>query len=605
MAHINELKLLEWQRDEEAHSYLLHPVTLEVYRMPKASLEHDARVPVPMEFDVFEDMAGVGCLSAERFLNHERMVPTGFTAAQILAVRLTMDRGTIGNGKLYAWASRMTTSVPPTSLLPPELHGQPVGHEFVWLWPPGKAWNAFITRKERQRLDPDERVAGIDMAEPSVRYTMARPGLMLGPEDVAGCERVDPSELTPLQRFFVASIRPQQTLFSRRPSTEDWTQRVTKMTDENQRRLQAVAADEAHVLLHQDKAVLGSGVVVSGGERGREVLRRAAMRDRREALTSAYLDNMLFNKNKHGDLQPLEPSTIKRRRVRAFSEFEQAHGSSDIVKRLFAPMQPQKRVRVLGPDADLEGIAKRTHALSARATELWDKFQRGHVALRNVRWGSLPDELFVRIVCIRVGEDLAATAAEARSSVCALRAVSRGTCAVVDRFVGAQLHRLEDQMHVALWGTEPGVLTPADAGAKARALGMSPEDALRLNLRQRKLAAPSATVDSIPAMMLPKCPDIVPDWIAYFKRRAWRETVHGARSVPVKPRERPCSGFLSIVNNLRALNPSVNNQRFAGIVREAEARDGALRLPDPRLDEAMLAAGDVDIREQMLEVACV
>lgn len=590
MAFANEAELLEWQRDDEAHSYLLHPVTLEVYRMPKASLEHDARVPVPMEFDVFEDMASVGRLSAERFLNHERMASTGFTAAQILAVRLTMDRGIIGNGKLYAWASRMTTCVPPTSLLPPELHGQPVGHEFVWLLPPGKAWNAFITRKERQRLDPNELIAGIDMAEPSVRYTMARPGLMLGPEDVAGCERVDPSELTPLQRFFVASIRPQQTLFSRRPSNEDWTQRVTKMTDENQRRLQAVAADEVHVLFHQDKKVLKSGVAIDGGRRGREVLRRAAMLD---------------NNDKNANAQPLETPTMKRRRVRAYNEFEQAHGSSDIVKRLFAPMPPQKRVRVLGPDADLEGIAERTHALSARAMELWDRFQRGHVALRNVRWGSLPDELFVRIVCVRVGEDLAATAAEARSSVCALRAVSRGTCAVVDRFVGAQLHSLEEQMHMTLWGLAPGVLTPADAGAKARSLGMSPEDVLRLNLRQRQLAAPSATADSIPAMVLPKCPDIVPDWIAYFKRRAWRETVHGARSRPVKPREKPCSSFLRIVNNLRALNPSVNNQRFAGIVREADAPDGALRLPDPRLDEAMLAAGDVDIREQMLEVACV
>lgn len=589
MAFANEAELLEWQRDDEASSYLLHPVTLEVYRLPKHALEHDSRVPVAMEFDVFEDMASFGCLSAERFLNHERMAPTGFTARQILAVRLKMERGIVGNGKLYAWASRMTTSVPPTSLLPPELHGKPVGHEFVWLWPPGKAWNAFVTRKERQRLDPTQ-PWGIDMAEPSVRYKVARPGLMLGPEDVAGCERVDPSELTTLQRFFVASIRPQQTLFSRRPSTEDWTQRVTKMTDENQRRLQAVAADEVHVLLHQDRKVDKSGMAIEAGERGREVLRRAAMRD---------------NKDKNANAQQPETLAIKKRRVRAYNEFEQAHGSSDIVKRLFAPMPPQKRVRVLGPDADLEGIAERTHALSARAMELWDRFQRGHVALRNVRWGSLPDELFVRIVCVRVGEDLAATAAEARSSVCALRAVSRGTCAVVDRFVGAQLHSLEEQMHMALWGLAPGVLTPADAGAKARSLGMSPEDVLRLNLRQRQLAAPSATADSIPAMVLPKCPDIVPDWIAYFKRRAWRETVHGARSGPVKPREKPCSGFLRIVNNLRALNPSVNNQRFADIVREADAPDGALRLPDPRLDEAMLAAGDVDIREQMLEVACV
>ena len=583
-------ELLEWQRDDEASSYLLHPVTLEVYRLPKNALEHDTRVPVAMGFDIFEDMASVGCLSAERFLNHERMTATGFTAAQILAVRLKMKPGTVGDGKIYAWASRMMTSVPSTSLMPPALHGKPVGHEFVWMWPPGKAWNAFLTRKERQRLDPDERIAGIDTAEPSVRYTMARPGLMLGPEDVDGCERVDPSELTPLQRFFVASIRPQQTLFSRRPSTEDWTQRVTKMTDENQRRLQAVAADEVHVLLHQDRNGDTSGLDIEAGECGQKVL---STHDRRRMA-----------KDKHGNsTQQPETLAIKKRRVRAFAEFEQEHGSSHIVKRLFAP--PQKRMRALVSNANLESIAELTHGLKACAARSWDKFRLMHDVLRNVRWGDLPDELFVRIICIRAGNDLAGTAAEARSSICALRAVSRGTCAVVDRFVGAQLHSLENQMHVALWGSAPSVLAPADAGAKARSLGMSPEDVLRLSLRWRRLAAPIATADSIPPTVLPKCPDIVPDWIAYFKRRAWREVVHGARAVPVKPRERPCSSFLDIVNNLRALNPSVNNQRFADIVREAEAPVGAPRLPDPRLDEAMLTAGDVDIREQLLEVACV
>ena len=88
MAHINELELLQWQRDDEASSYLLHPVTLEVYRMPKGSLEHDARVPVAMDFDIFEDMASVGCLSAERFLNHERMTNAGFTAQSQLESKI-------------------------------------------------------------------------------------------------------------------------------------------------------------------------------------------------------------------------------------------------------------------------------------------------------------------------------------------------------------------------------------------------------------------------------------------------------------------------------------------------------------------------------------
>ena len=48
--------------------------------------------------------------------------------------------------------------------------------------------------------------------------------------------------------------------------------------------------------------------------------------------------------------------------------------------------------------------------------------------------------------------------------------------------------------------------------------------------------------------------------------RAWRETVHGARSRPVKPREKPCSSFLRIVNNLRALNPYLSEAEAAELL---------------------------------------
>lgn len=562
-------RLLAWQQDDEAPTYLLCPATLEVYRAPNRALQHDYRVPVPMDFGIFEDMAGVGCLSAERFLNHERMAATGFESSQILAVRLKTESDAVGGDTAYAWASRMVTTVPPTSLLPPDLHGCPVGHEFLWLWPPGKAWNAFLTRKERQRLHPSERLAGIDTAEPSVRHRMAHPGMMLGPDDVPGCVRVDSSELTALQRFFVASIKPQQTLFSRRPVTEDWTERVTKMTDENQCRI------PSHWGNKRRRAPL-----LDLSERALPQKRPCA-----EATTPAA---------------PATNNNPSRRRVRtralAAYEREQGEGSAEMARRLFGKVSPARRVRELALDEN--AIHAHEHALSARAAQLWDQFERRSRRLRNARWADLPSELLVRIVCVHLGEELAATTAQARASICTMRLVSRGTCAVVDRFVGAQLHDIDEACARCFWSKGPPAAgpSPGHVGARARALGMHPEDVLRLSLRQRLIPAREQTADSIPPAALPFCPSVVPDWTAYLRRRAEREARHGARSIVVKPSASATAQFRAVVYSLRALNPSVNGPRYD----EKDApRD------DSPLDGLVVAAGELDVRERMLEVACV
>ena len=51
-----------------------------------------------------------------------------------------------------------------------------------------------------------------------------------------------------------------------------------------------------------------------------------------------------------------------------------------------------------------------------------------------------------------------------------------------------------------------------------------------------------AHADSMPPIAPPNCASIVPDWTAYLRRRAERETQHGARSVVVK-RPRPPARF--------------------------------------------------------------
>lgn len=216
----------------DRRTLILHPLTLDVFEVPKSSLLHDERHPIKMDFKDFEQQALIGQLSGER------LVASGTTgwsydANQVLAVRLRQHGPSAGGRPLYAWASRFETVLPTEAVRTTD--NALVGGEFVWLWPPGKAQNAYHTRCEARRIDSTQLPLPIDDIEPTCRYTMSIPGAMFGPDDVEGARPVPLSELTPEQRFFIMSIKPQQTLFPRRPTSVNWTQRVVQVNDEDQR----------------------------------------------------------------------------------------------------------------------------------------------------------------------------------------------------------------------------------------------------------------------------------------------------------------------------------------------------------------------------------
>ena len=216
----------------DRRTLILHPLSLDVFEVPISSLLHDERQPIDMNFKDFEQQALIGQLSGER------LVASGTTgwsydANQVLAVRLRQHGPSAGGRPLYAWASRFET-VLPTEAVRTMDHAR-VGGEFVWLWPPGKAQNAYHTRCEGRRLDPTQLPLPIDEVQPTCRHKMSIPGAMFGPDDVEGATPVALSELTPEQRFFIMSIKPQQTLFPRRPTSVNWTQKVSQVNDEDQR----------------------------------------------------------------------------------------------------------------------------------------------------------------------------------------------------------------------------------------------------------------------------------------------------------------------------------------------------------------------------------
>jgi len=209
-------------------TYILDPLTHEVYEVPGGSLRHDAKNPVWMEYDAFEHMGATGQLSGERLLHHNHAVAAAFNASQVLNVQLKAS----GGGPKYAWASRMVTALPEDVF--PNVDSPLVGHEFVWLWPPAKAFNAFLTRKDKLRLNPEQRASPIDEIEPSCRHTPAATGGMLGPGDVEGAVLVPYERLSPVQRFYIMCINSQRTLFPRRPTRDRWTERVTSIINRKQ-----------------------------------------------------------------------------------------------------------------------------------------------------------------------------------------------------------------------------------------------------------------------------------------------------------------------------------------------------------------------------------
>ena len=102
-----------------------------------------------------------------------------------------------------------------------------MGSEFLWLWSPSAAMNAFVTHKERNRLSMASSSL-LDAYAPSVSYVTTTPGAQVGPDDVPGATLVPLSELTQGQRFFVSCIKPQRTHFQRRRANDHWTSDVRR-----------------------------------------------------------------------------------------------------------------------------------------------------------------------------------------------------------------------------------------------------------------------------------------------------------------------------------------------------------------------------------------
>ena len=554
---------------------LLHPVTQEVYRVPAEALLHDHCSPIWMSSTVFQDLASMGSMSAEKFLRADAPNKTvGFTVHQVMAVRLKNHESNNPHEPMYAWASRMQTHVLTTDWT----HETCMGKEFIWLWPPGKAWNAWITRQERHRLHPnDEPIWGIDACEPSVKYMSKHPGLMLGPDDINGCERVPLEKLSVAQRLFVTCIKPQQTLFARRSLAQDWTDRITRMTNESQQSF----SDTMHGAVRQLNSLAQSQPESNPQSCPASPVARLGPSIHRLTASAGMTTKERQCHREHMRCMH-QPVDNDRKRARLHHRSKAASLNLE---------------RALWPTEDEDLEREHRQIVQTVQTTWTEQYQKGYER----RWGSLPDEVLVNILCLRLQEDLETSTEAVAKTICTMNLVSKGVRLVTERFVGMQLATVVEAFAICMysphmcgrphgWRLPNFVIKPSllSLGRRMRRIGLEPAHVLRL-ARSQKCTMAKATEElgqhiGMNAASLPPCPDWIPDWRAYLRIRKRNEERVGPRGIAKTPRRPPSGDFADCYTLVRASNPAVNGERFAS------ETSGRAHLPNPAFDPMLCAA---------------
>ena len=384
-------------------------------------------------------------------------------------------------------------------------------------------------------------MAGIDEIEPTVRYSVSTPGLMLGPDDIEGATLVPSESLTAAQRFFLMCIKPQQTLFPRRPVNEKWTSEARTVTDKNQRTARETyqrisrkrPCDAASPVLDHDLAVRGL------------------------VFDAAYLKTRV----------PKASDAWCRKRARLVGAQESG---------LFAP-----HVHVRTDSAMAMEYAATDMSIDAESAK---EQQRQYE-----KWDALPHELLVRILCSRLGEALVSSHHEALDAIASLRAVSRGALALVDSFIGIQTSFLHESMQRSL-NTSGRAEAPGALGMRMRSLGLGIVDVLRLRDHEVRL-------HKVRSWTLPKTPPAVPDWKWYMELRREAATRQGDNGVVNKPRMATTShgDLFRVLARARSEEPNVWAVRF----------DAPDATQSSEYDALIAAAGELDMVASMHSLAGV
>lgn len=511
---------------------IMHPITQEIYQVPPEALEHDFCNPLDVEWNRFQEMGNQGCLCAETFLGLLRQKSGSISTTRVLVVRLQDMKNSVRFAHMHAWASRMTTTVPDSDEFPAELRGASIGGNFIWIWRLSRSFNAWCVRAELRRTNKTMVSTGIDEKMPTIRYATSNPGLQLGPDDVPGCRHVAYCELTAKERFFISAIKPQQTSFRRRIESDRWGANLEEIVN---------AAQNAFADKPETFALTTNWTV-------RNKSAAVAATSRKRTLDAAIL-------------APMESET-----------------ANIYQKYLEPPGHAQRRA----PN-DPSAASTRWKSAQQRCIRHLERGDAAIAAAKRRRWNELPHELLLRIFSIVIRDAMAAPSVDATELVLMrLCQTSKGVAAFVRSFVGIQLATTKNDVNTMLSATKRlPEFSPAEVGARARALGLQPEHVWALNAR------PLRTVHG---WTLPKTPALAPTLGRYFVIRRLKERQYQCERV-TKPKADGPSTYQAVVADLNATNVCHIEQLAAHLDERAAPPDKIKAAGECNSDFMMRAAG--------------
>ncbi|MAT12149.1 MAG: hypothetical protein CMM02_14220 [Rhodopirellula sp.] len=500
------------QVEDEGATFVLHPVTLDPFLIPKDAIVLDQGEKVPIKFDMFEYLAVRGELSAERCAMSASSQGYTLRPSDVICVRL---RNREGYEKSCTWANRIAIygrdvskigagmwfteiDVHKSSTDPSQTFAR-----FLLLWSPGKAHGSFLSRLEDRRRKPDTFIEhAIDEMPPDHRYHPALPGLQLGPDDFDNALCVDPKMLHHNEQLFLAYIKPQQTMFPRRFVGDNaWVDENTNMID----RMQQQSRDRRLLGLNstQQSLMENSGAIDVQGTVD------FFFRPQLDALNCNDLDSKVSV-----DLPPF---------LKTFKQF-------DLLEQQLqrAPTEPPQRVLM-----------------------------------------NLPNDLLSRVFGHCIVSALHVDVDTAKKTYGVLNQVSKSVSCFTVRFYGAQLYRvMNDALAFAINNPDsfrfgfcaiPSTKTPKVVGQNLRRIGLTLRAATELAIVPL-VPMPAYLQEPDGWANIPVPEDEAPSIKEYIKQRGIIEQTFGG---PI------CKLAACRPQDVRALGASVEQRRAVSAIRES------------------------------------
>lgn len=234
-------------------TYILHPKTREVYRIPSSAIVFDPRNPSHIPYKNFEELTTTQTFCAEHIAHSIQQIYGTFPAEETVVIEYAQSDHT--SHRRYLWGVRVSTTFPATEAFASRGLVGSVGGDFVWIRAAGRAWNHWVNRRDAI-LNPSTSGTPTDAAHDIDNYPPDNAPLFTSypdgspPYAINGCVLVE--TLTPKTHFFLSCIQPIDSVCSRRIPTEDWESRFVASVERRQ------SKDPARTLRWEKKHALSS-----------------------------------------------------------------------------------------------------------------------------------------------------------------------------------------------------------------------------------------------------------------------------------------------------------------------------------------------------------